>query len=162
MNKWGWLVLAVIIIGVIGAVFAPGVLRNLEEMRLRKYEAPIETAVRHKIDVTYIEITSLGGERDVLWFYLYGEGATKAPLTDKEFAAVDEEFKTAVLNEEPTLVVWAWVRPDSKNVWHVMVLSICDAASLMANRENPEIPSDCQSQQAFTPVDERMIKWLND
>jgi predicted small integral membrane protein len=163
MNWKGWLVLGLIVLAVIGGIGFHFISEGLEAEQYHKWEKPIEQAVRGKIDVTDIydeKLPNLKGK--VLWIYLYSEGQTRAPLTEQEFEAVDQVFMDLVDSADTEYVAWAWIQPANKDTWLITILTVCNVESIQANRLQPEIPADCQTQRTATIIPAERLKWLND
>lgn len=164
MNWKGYVVLALLVLGVGGFFGERIVADKIQEQQFRSYEGRIEAAVHDKFDVTDIDLASLAGvDGNVMWIYLYGEGATQAPLTEKEFAAVDEVFTDLVRSVDSEIVVWAWIRPGRDgSEWNIITATVCETAQLLASRENPELPAGCQTQQMYRPLEAKHLRWLNE
>ncbi len=165
MNWRGYVVLVLIVLGIGGFFGAKIVADKIQEQQFRAAERAIEAAVHDKFDVTNIEITDLAGaDNGLLSFYLYGEGATLAPLTEKEFEAVDEEFLNLIRANETDVIAWIWVRPGGSGDprWYITTLTACERPQLLAARENGEVSANCQTQDRFTQLEARHLRWLNE
>jgi len=162
MNWKGWVILIVIIGLALGGIGFHFISQALEAEQYRKWETPIEDATRGKIDVTNIRDEKVTNAGTLLRIYLYGEGATRAPLTEEEFEAVDAVFMDLLDEAGTDYIAWLWVRPGSNDEWRTVTMTVCEAATLIASRDNPAIPTGCQTQQSFDLTETRDIAWLND
>jgi hypothetical protein len=161
MNWKGWLVLAGIALLGVGFVAWKFGTDYVQDSLYKGYEVRIEQATHDKIDVTDIELAPLTGAGEAVWIYLHSDGQTKAPLTEKEFEAVDEVFMELVEVSDSLYTIWAWVNP-AGDLWYINVFTACDSASLLVSRDNRDVPSRCETQQVFQPLDAKHLRWLNE
>ncbi len=163
MNWKGWAVLGTMVLLAIGGVAFHFISQELEAQRYRSWEPRIENATRGKLDVLDITTEPIAGlEGKVLWIYLYSAGQSSSPLTEEEFEAVDEEFMALVDEVGPAYVIWAWARVNSNGEWTLTVVTVCEVVSLQANRDDPSIQPQCQTNQAMQPLDAKHVRWLNE
>ena len=161
MNWKGWLILGLLILGILGGVGYFVAQDALTAAQLKSYEKPIEQATRGKLDITDIVIEKGNNGKTALYFYIHGETATANPLTEAELEETDEAFLKAVKEQKTDWAVWLWVREDATGEWHIVTASICDVTTLLANRENDAVSADCQTNQTFTLLPKKHLRWLN-
>ena len=165
MNWRGYVVLGLLLAVAVGVFSYKLGVEAVVERKFRVAEQAIETATNNKLDVTDIRLVDLAGTEDgALFLYLYGAGATQSPLTDRELEDVDVEFMTVVNANETTLVVWVWVRPGSGSdtKWYSTVVTACDRTQLLASKADAAVPAGCNTQQSFSELETKHLRWLNE
>lgn len=165
MNWRGYVVLVLIVLGIGGFFGAKIVADKIQEQQFRAAERAIEAATHDKYDITDIEIVDLAGTQNgALYIYLYGESATANPLTEKEFEAVDAEFMKLIRANETDLIAWLWIRPGGSGDprWYIIALIACERPQLLASKGNSAVPAGCRTQQRFSALEARHLRWLNE
>jgi hypothetical protein len=162
MNWKGWLLLAGLVVGALGFAAWKFGGDYLQDARLESYAVQVENAANHKFDVLDIEISELAGVKGkVLWVYLESEGQTAAPLTEREFEAVDVVFMDLVEYSDSEVVIWAWAQ-DLGGDYYITVFTACESLTVLANRDNPEVQAKCQTQQTMQPMEAKHLRWKNE